>query len=188
MAIPLPGEGSALYRTWEMLLHGYGYNFYRRDNQVRADDLLVRQCAGQFLGDAAGKVQRLESEYRRRHLPSATREQPLPPADRLATHRSLRELGQEILALESNLRGLSAPPEDKITMRHRAELDTLKALLVHDVQFVSVAKLLDEAVAKASAEAPDQAAAVAHLREHLALFRRLLEERRRFLLLSPDVS
>jgi len=38
----LPDEHSTLYKTWVMLLNGYGYNWYRKDNQLRADDLLVR--------------------------------------------------------------------------------------------------------------------------------------------------
>lgn len=186
MAIPLPGEGSPLYQTWEMLLHGYGYNFYRKDNQARADDLLVRQHAAHFINAAADKVQRLEADYRRQHLPPACREQPLPPADKLATHRALRELSQEILQLEAALRGLSAPPEDKTWMRHRRELDTLRQLLVHDVQFVGAAKLLDEAASVLNAAPPDQSAAIAGLREHVALLRQLIEQRARLLLVPLD--
>jgi hypothetical protein len=186
MAIPLPGEGSPLYQTWEMLLHGYGYNFYRKDNQARADDLLVRQHAAHFINAAAAKMQKLEANYGKQHLPPASREQPLPPADRLATHRSLRELAQDILALEAELRGLSAPPEDKTWMRHRRQLDTLRQLLVHDVQFVGAAKLLDEAASALNAAAPDQSLVVAGLREHVALVRQLIEQRARLLLVPLD--
>lgn len=186
MAIPLPGEGSPLYQTWEMLLHGYGYNFYRKDNQARADDLLVRQHAAHFISTAAGKVQKLEADYRRQHLPPASREQPLPPADRLATHRALRELEQEILGLEAALRGLSAPPEDKTWMRHRRQLETLRQLLVHDVQFVGAAQLLDQAASALNAAAPDQSTAIAGLREHVELVRQLIEQRARLLLVPLD--
>jgi hypothetical protein len=186
MAIPLPGEGSPLYQTWEMLLHGYGYNFYRQDNQVRADDQLVRQHAAHFLNSAASKVQKLESDYRKRHLPPATREQPLPPADKLATQREVRELSQEILALEGAVRGLSAPPEDKTWMRHRLQLDTLRQLLVHDVQFVGAAKLLDDAASTLNPATPDQSVAVAGLREHIQLVRGLVEQRAQLLLVPLD--
>ena len=34
---PLPGQESRLYRIGVMLLNGYGYNWYRLDNQMRAD-------------------------------------------------------------------------------------------------------------------------------------------------------
>jgi hypothetical protein len=46
---PLPGEDSRLYRIGVMLLNGYGYNWYRWDNQMRADDLLVRSRASEHL-------------------------------------------------------------------------------------------------------------------------------------------
>jgi len=186
MAIPLPGEGSPLYETWEMLLHGYGYNFYRKDNQARADDLLVRQSAGHFIGEAAKKLLQLESEYQRRHLPPATREHPLPPPERLAAHRAIRELRQQVLSLEAELRGLPAPPEDKTWMRHRRQLDTLKQLLVHDVQFVGAAKLLDEQAARTRLDGPDLDAPLQALREHIALVQGLLEARRRLLLIPLD--
>ena len=183
MSIPLPGEGSPLYETWVMLLHGYGYNFYRKDNQARADDLLVRQSAGHFIGEAAKKLLQVESDYQRRHLPPATREHPFPPAERLAAHRAIRDLRQQVLALEATLRGLPAPPEDKTWMRHRNELDTLKKLLVHDVQFVGAAKLLDEQAALVRADSPEMEAPLQGVREHVELLRGLIEERRRMLLI-----
>jgi hypothetical protein len=39
---PVSGDHSRLYRIGVMLLNGYGYNWYRLDNRMRADDLLVR--------------------------------------------------------------------------------------------------------------------------------------------------
>ena len=53
----IPDPQSALYKTWVMLLNGYGYNWYRKDNQLRADDLLVRERAGHFIVEAAKAVQ-----------------------------------------------------------------------------------------------------------------------------------
>jgi len=186
MAIQLPGEGDPLYETWVMLLHGYGYNFYRKDNQVRADDQLVRQHACQFIGDAAQKVQKLEAEYRKRHVPPVTREHPLPPADRLAAQRELREAGQDIGHLAAEINALGTPPQDWTWRRHRNELETLKRLVAHDAHFVGAAKLLDEAAAACRADSQDQSATVARLREHLELLRRLIDERRRLLLVPLD--
>jgi hypothetical protein len=183
MAIALPGEGDPLYETWVVLLHGYGYNFYRKDNQARADDQLVRQHACQLIGDAAVKVQKLEADYRKRHVPPVSREHPLPPADRLAAQKELRELGQDIGHLAAAINALATPPQDWTWRRHRDELDTLKRLLVHDAQFIGAARLLDEAATGLVAQEPDQGATVARLREHLDLLRRLIDERRRFLLL-----
>jgi len=186
MSIPLPGEGSPLYETWVMLLHGYGYNFYRKDNQARADDQLVRQSAGHFIGEAARKLLQVESDYQRRHLPPATREHPFPPPERLATHRAIRELRQQVLALEAELRGIPTPPEDKTWMRHRNQLETLKKLLVHDVQFVGASKLLDEHAALVRADSAELEVQLQAVRDHVELIRQLNEARRQLLLIPLD--
>ena len=73
----LPDEHSALYKTWVMLLNGYGYNWYRKDNQLRADDLLVRQQAGHFVLEAAKQLQEQEATFAQVHLPPPTRREPL---------------------------------------------------------------------------------------------------------------
>ena len=43
------------------LFYGWGYNFYRVENQLRADDLLVRAKAGVLLGDARAVVDSAEA-------------------------------------------------------------------------------------------------------------------------------
>jgi hypothetical protein len=139
----LPDEHSALYKTWVMLLNGYGYNWYRKDNQLRADDLLVRQHAGHFVLEAAKKLQAQEATFAQRHLPPPTRENPFPPDDKLATHALIRQTRQDLLALEARIRGLSAPPSDRIWQRHRTEADVLENLARHDVQLVGLSKELD---------------------------------------------
>ena len=48
-----------------MLLNGYGYNWYRLDNQMRADDLLVRSRASEHLESAAARLRDPERHYRR---------------------------------------------------------------------------------------------------------------------------
>jgi hypothetical protein len=39
------------------LFHGWGYNFYRAENQLRADDQLVRSKAGWLLGLARASME-----------------------------------------------------------------------------------------------------------------------------------
>ncbi len=99
MTPAIPDEHSALYKTWVMLLNGYGYNWYRKENQLRADDLLVRQHAGHFVLEAAKKLQEQEADYARKFLPAPTRENPFPPDDKLATHALIRSTRQNLLAL-----------------------------------------------------------------------------------------
>ena len=73
-----PGEEDPLYRIGVMLINAYGYNWYRLDNQMRADDLIVRSRASDNLGGAAARLRDLESRYRRRFIPLPTREHPDP--------------------------------------------------------------------------------------------------------------
>jgi hypothetical protein len=148
-----PDEHSALYKTWVMLLNGYGYNWYRQDNQLRADDLLVREHASHFVLEAAKKLQEQEAAYARQFLPTPTRENPFPPDDKLATHALIRSTRQNLLALEGRIRGLSAPPTDRIWQRHRSEVDTLARLTSLDVQLVGLSKEIDTEASRLDLEA-----------------------------------
>jgi hypothetical protein len=77
-------------------------------NQLRADDLLVREHAGHSILQAAKKLQEQEADYARKFLPAPTRENPFPADDKLATHALIRSTRQNLLALEARIRGLSA--------------------------------------------------------------------------------
>ena len=60
------------------LFNGYGYNFYRAANQVRADDQRVRELAGALLARARAAISKAESDYRREKIPPPTRANPFP--------------------------------------------------------------------------------------------------------------
>ena len=57
------------------LFYGWGYNFYRLENQLRADDILVRGKVGWLLGLARASIEEAESVYRRAFLPPPSREE-----------------------------------------------------------------------------------------------------------------
>ena len=143
----LPGEDSRLYRIGVMLLNGYGYNWYRWDNQMRADDLLVRSRASEHLEGAAARLRDLEGRYRRKYLPPPTREHPDPDPQHLAASQQFRAVADRILAIDTRLRGAPVPPDDKIWLRQRGELETLQRLGNCDVVLVAGAKEVVEAVA-----------------------------------------
>jgi len=184
MIYKLPGEGSAVWETWQMLLNGYGFNWYRTDNQARADDLLVRQKAGYFLNLAASKLLEAETAYQRKYLPPGTREQPFPPAANVAAHRRLRELRQAVLSMEATIRSLPVPPTDKIWQRHRQEVATLKRLTDADIGLVGAAKLLADESEKTALDQWNGNDATEKLQGILAQFKSLVEERRELLLLD----
>jgi len=184
MSYQLPGEGSPVWETFTMLLNGYGYNWYRADNQARADDLLVRQKAGYFLGLAASKLLEAEAEYQQKYLPPGTREQPFPPPDKIASHRRLRDLRQAILSTEAAVRGLPVPPTDKVWQRHRLEYTTLKRLTNADVGLVGAAKTLADEVDKTSLDQWSGNETPERINDILGQFKKLVEERRALLLVD----
>ena len=144
---PLPGENSRLYRIGVMLLNGYGYNWYRLDNQMRADDLLVRSRASEHLESAAARLRDLEGRYRRKYLPPPTRDHPDPDPQHLAAARHFRGVTERVLEIDTRLRGAAVPPDDQVWLRQRGELETLQRLGNCDVVLVAGAKEVVETVA-----------------------------------------
>jgi hypothetical protein len=184
MTYLLPGEGSPLWETWTMLLNGYGYNWYRADNQARADDLLIRQKVSYFLGLASSKLLEAETAYQHKYLPPGTRENPFPPADKVAAHRRLRDLRQAILATEGTVRSLPVPPTDKIWQRHRLELTTLKRLTDADVILIGAAKLLSDEAEKTTVDQWNTPETAEKLDGILTEFKKRVEDRRALLLID----
>jgi hypothetical protein len=182
MSGSIPDPNSAIYKTWVMLLNGYGYNWYRKDNQLRADDLLVRERASHFLVEAAKAVQNQEAAYARKYLPPSTRENPFPPEDKLATHALIRRQQQDLLALEARVRGLSVPPTDRIWQRHRTEVDVLEKLGQRDVQLVGLAQEVAAAATRLDPEAWDQPERVESLTTNIRKVEQVIAERTEFLL------
>jgi hypothetical protein len=138
----LPGQHNPLYRLGVMLLNGYGYNWYRRDNQMRADDLLVRSRASEHLEGAAAHLRDLEGRYRRKYLPPPSREHPDADPQQLAAARQFHAVRERILEIDTTLRGAPVPPNDKVWLRHRTELHTLQRLGECDAILVAAAKEL----------------------------------------------
>lgn len=143
----LPGQDDPVYRTWVMLLNGYGYNWYKLDNQLRADDLLIRARASEHLEAAVSRLHAIEAAYRRKYLPSPSREHPDADPEHLAAVRQIHGIAQRIAEIDTTLRGAAVPPEDKIWQRHRYEPDTLWRLSECDVVLVGAAKELAGIVA-----------------------------------------
>jgi hypothetical protein len=149
----VPGQDDPVYQTWVMLLNGYGYNWYRLDNQLRADDLLIRSRASEHLGTAVSRLRTIEARYRRKFLPPPTREHPDPDPDHLAAIRQVRAIAERILDLDTRLRAAAVPPDDKIWQRHRDELDSLWQLSECDVVLVGAARDLANIIAELPSDA-----------------------------------
>jgi hypothetical protein len=152
-------SGAAFYKvqgvaqTVVNLCHGWGYNFYRTENQLRADDLLVRSKVCELLGEARGAVEAAEASWRRERLPAPTRAKPLPDPEAVKGARVLEGLSRGIGALEGQVRGLPAPAQDRMSERLRSEAAVLQDLLQADLGLVGRAEELRALVVGAAGEA-----------------------------------
>ncbi|MGC2620018.1 MAG: hypothetical protein WA414_13325 [Acidobacteriaceae bacterium] len=142
----MAGEGfydaGVLRQLATNLFYGCGYNFYRVENQLRADDQLVRSKAGSLLGSAMASVEAAESAYRREFLPPPTRAKPFPDAAAIGDAQRLERLAHAISALEAAMQHQPVPANDRMTQRYREEAPTLQALMQHDERLVGQCELL----------------------------------------------
>ncbi|HLI08736.1 MAG TPA: hypothetical protein VKV40_19395 [Ktedonobacteraceae bacterium] len=166
----------------QLLLTGYGYNFYNSINQARADDLLVRERASYFLTQAADLLTRLRSEYQRRFVPPLTRENPFPPAGALAQLREIEQVQQDLANVETHIRGMSVPAQDRIWWRFRQEQPLLAQLLNFDLALVRSSEQLYDYVSHLTPE-NWQAQGSTPLRQLTQQLTQIAKDRERFLLI-----
>jgi hypothetical protein len=124
------------------LFYGWGYNFYKQENQLRADDQLVRSKAATLLGIDKTSVSAAEGDYRREFLPPPSRQKPFPDAAAVAAAQRLEHFARGIGALEALIQQQPVPENDRMTQRYRLEASTLQALIQHDEQLVGQCELL----------------------------------------------
>jgi hypothetical protein len=129
------------------LFYGWGYNFYRVENQLRADDLVLRSQVGGLLGQARAAVEAAESAWRRERLPPPSREKPRPDPAAIEGAQTLERLSQAIGALEGRIRAQPVPENDRMTQRWREEAATLRALIDCDLRLAGRVELLRAMVA-----------------------------------------
>ncbi len=176
-----PSEDPVIQQL-QLLLTGYGYNFYSKINQARADDLLVRERASYFLGQAIDMLERLRGEYQRRFIPPLTRANPDPPQEALAQVREMAQLRQELSDCETHIRGMSVPTQDKTWWRFREERTLLAQLLNFDLGLV---RDCEQVYAYVSQLTPDgwNSQGGGPLRQLLQRVTQVARERERFLLM-----
>jgi hypothetical protein len=126
------------------LFYGWGYNFYRLENQLRADDLLIREKAGFLLGQSRAMLEVEQSAYRRTHLPPPSRAHPLPAPEAVEGARALEDLSTGVGSLEGTIRALPVPETDRMTQRYRQEAETLSVLAICDRRLIGLAEALRE--------------------------------------------
>jgi hypothetical protein len=124
------------------LFYGWGYNFYRMENQLRTDDLLVRSKVSELLAAARTDVVNTGIKYRHEHLPPPTRENPFPNPDAVRTAKAIDEEAAALTAIAAQIRSAPAPENDRMWQRHRDEAHTLLQLGQVDKELVVIAAAL----------------------------------------------
>lgn len=124
------------------LFYGWGYNFYKVENQLRADDQLVRSRCVALLNETAASVEGAEARFRRERLPLPTRAKPFPDPEAVAGAQALERLHRAVVALAGRIQNAPSPANDRIFQRYRDEEVTLAALLERDIQLVGRCDLL----------------------------------------------
>lgn len=178
--------GSAFYAADELsqiavnLFYGWGYNFYKVENQMRADDQMVRSKASWLLGAAATAVSTAESDYRREFLPAPTRAKPFPDAEAVASAQKLERLHLEIIAIEQFIHQLPTPENDRMTERYRLEAPTLANLIRFDSMLVGQCELMRTSVT--GADAKEILESMSDLEAGIAAIRETLHDRQAILM------
>lgn len=124
------------------LFYGWGYNFYRTENQYRADDLIIRQRVGMIIGQIKSIILAAENEYRSENILSPTRDSPFPSADIQKKARIFDALVQSFARLESHIRVLPVPENDRIRQRYRQERESLATLMQIDSKLIGQSELI----------------------------------------------
>ncbi len=137
-----PGAGEALRRFAVNLFHGYGYTYYREENDLRADDQRIRRMVSELLQRARKALSEAEARHRREAFPAPTRAQPFPPPEAQADARRLEGLAGAVSALDGQIAHLPVPGNDFMTQRYRGEAETLRRLAEKDVELVETAHRL----------------------------------------------
>ena len=141
-------DAGALRKLATNLFYGWGYNFYRVENQLRADDQLVRSKAAWLLGLAMASVDAAEAGYRREFLPAPSRAKPFPDAAAVAAAQRLERLARAIGGVEAAIQQQPVPENDRMTQRYRQEAPTLQTLIGYDEQLVGQCELLRSLVSE----------------------------------------
>jgi hypothetical protein len=167
----------------QLLLTGYGYNFYNSANQARADDLLVRERASYHLSQAIDMLATLRGDYQRRFIPPLTRANPDPPQEALAQVREIEAIQQALSDVETYIRGMSVPAQDRIWWRFRQEQPLLEQLLNFDLALVHTSEQVYQYIAQLTAE-DWNSQGTTPLRRMIQQLTQIARDRERFLLLQ----
>lgn len=142
-------------RQLDLLMNAYGYNLYEKKNRARADDLIVRETAAGALGTAVNSLRNLRTDYRQRYVPPPTRDNPEPPRARLNDLSEMARIQEQVSDLETRIRSMAVPSQDRAWEKFRKEQRLLNELLTQDYNLISPCQDLQEQLRVIRADAWD---------------------------------
>jgi hypothetical protein len=157
--------------------YGWGYDFYRRENQLRQDDQTVRANASGLLSEVRGAISEAETAERRKLTPP-TREHPLPNPTIMEAAQALERLAAEVGRIEGIIRSMPVLGNDRMTQRYRTERSTLERLVELDQDMIGHALCLRDVINGAGGEISSTTPTV---RAHLAALTSCIQARQDFL-------
>lgn len=143
----------AIRRQLDLLMNAYGYNLYEKKNRARADDLIVRETAAGALSTAANSLRKLRTEYQRKFIQPLTRDNPEPSRAHLDKLAEIASLQERIAGLETRIRSMSVPVQDRVWEKFRGEHQLLNDLLLRDYNLITPCQKLREQLRTIKVEA-----------------------------------
>ncbi len=124
----------------------------------------------------------LRGDYQRRFIPPLTRANPDPPQESLAQAREIQNAQQALSDLETAIRGMAVPAQDRIWWRFRQEEPLLRQLLQFDLALVHNSEQVYRYVAQLT---PDNWSnqVITSLRQMTQQLTQIARDRERYLLL-----
>lgn len=134
-------------RLLSNLFYGCGYNFYRCDHELPADDLLIRGKLSQLLRDSRAHLVSLHAGFLRKYLPPGRdRAQANPWA--VAIEMTLECAQRELQAMEMTVITAEAPEVGRIPRHDREEGGALVKLVARDGEVLLALVTLRDAIAR----------------------------------------
>jgi hypothetical protein len=161
---PIEGAGPAK-RLLSNLFYGCGYNFYRRVNELRADDMVIRGKLSQLVRECRAHLSLLEAVFRRDHRALPDRDYAFLTPNDVVTAQGLLHAQRDLTSIEMAIRTATIPEMHRIHESLRDKRGTLEKLVVLDGDVLlalitlrdAVIQLSDAAVAGATVGALLQA-------------------------------
>lgn len=143
---PVAGAGPAK-RLLSNLFYGCGYNFYRCERRLPADDLLIRGKLRQLLGECRAHLRSLEAAFWSERRPPG-RDYAFLNADAVVTAQALLDAQRAIEAMETTILIAAAPETSRIHQRDREERGTLGKIVAVDGDVLLALVTLRDAIAR----------------------------------------